>query len=801
MAIDYSTMRTSGDVTTHTLNMFRAWGYRPIILDSRTKLDLKNCGKVPLLKERSEKLKSDAELDDAAATGYNIGLRLPDTALVVDIDPRHGGDESFERLKEELHLDDIEEHTLVVHTGGGGWHLIFRKRADTVVRKTLRDYPGIDFLTGNAKSYIVCAGSFHYLSGHHYELDEWSCWSTDKPPAAPKALLKKIIKKRVKPCVPTAGSLGLSNDELAELLSDFDAKDFRDQDEWLRMAMACHHMTGGAGYDAFSAWSASDPQYEGDGTVWGRWESLGKDGGVEQVTHGHILQLYTDGYSGLLAVPDWFSERCDKLKALRVVDEFSDEGDVLDTVEHEAMRYPLTELGNAERLVEYCGQDCLYNGSIGWLVWDGMRYARDDDPDNKPRMISKAIASVREFGKIADDKRVRAWATKSESEAKLKSAINLSKEMLHVPSDALDSDKYTLNTLSGIVDLRTGKLSPHSRNARLTNLAKVKYDPKAKAPRFEKFLHEVMPDKKVRDWMQTAIGYAATGSTVEQMMVILHGPGRNGKSLLVNTIAAILGKDYSCTVDSKRLLGSANGSGDDYKRTGAALRGKRLVVSNETKKGVAIDEAQIKALTSDEPIVGARLYKDAAEFDPTHTVFLTTNPTPRIQDGGYAMWRRLVLVPFDVIIGADDVDLTLKDKLLDEAEGVLRWVVDGAVKWCENRDVPLTERLPVALVEAREEYQEEEDRVIEWARARTKKGNLKASSKTFGRSTVSDLHRDYEAWCSYHGDKHIKGRKSFSQQLVSNGHKRKRYEEGYCFALVLRADREKLPSVFDDSDD
>jgi len=794
MAIDYSTMRTSGEVTAHTLDIFRAWGYRPIILDSRAKLDLKNCGKVPLLKEHTEKLKSGAELDDAAATGYNIGLRLPDTALVVDIDPRHGGDESFERLKEDLSLDDIEEHALVVHTGSGGRHLIFRKRADTVTRKTLRDYPGIDFLAGNAKSYIVCAGSFHYLGGQHYELDEWSDWSANKPPAAPPALLKEIVKeRRIKPCA-AVGSLGLSNDELAELLNDFDPKDFRDQDEWLRMAMACHHMTGGAGYDAFSAWSASDPRYDGDGTVWGRWESLGKDDGVEQVTHGHVLQLYADGHSGLLAVPDWFSARCDSFKASKVVDEFVDEGEVLDTVEHEAMRYPLTELGNAERLVKYCGQDCLYNGSIGWLVWDGMRYARDDDPDNKPRMISKAIASVRQFGELADDKRVRAWATKSESEAKLKSAVNLSKEMMHVPSDALDSDKYTLNTLSGIVDLRTGQLSPHSRSARLTNLAKVKYDPRAEAPRFKKFLREVMPNRDVRDWMQTAIGYAATGSTVEQMMVILHGPGRNGKSLLVNTVAAILGKDYSCTVDSKRLLGSANGSGDDYKRTGAALRGKRLVVSNETKKGAAVDEAQIKALTSDEPIVGARLYKDAAEFDPTHTVFLTTNPKPRIKDGGYAMWRRLVLVPFDTIVAAENVDSSLKDKFLGEASGILRWVVEGAIRWYEDKDVPLTEKLPTALIEAREEYREEEDRVLQWINDRTLPGDVNDPNR---RTAASVLFEDYFTWCENFGYKN-KGMNSFSGQLVSNGYEKKKNNKARYFPLILNG---LPPDRFDDHDD
>jgi putative DNA primase/helicase len=311
-----------------------------------------------------------------------------------------------------------------------------------------------------------------------------------------------------------------------------------------------------------------------------------------------------------------------------------------------------------------------------------------------------------------------------------------------------------------------------------------------------------MPDKGVREWMQEAIGYAATGSTAEQMMVILHGSGRNGKSLLVNTIAAVLGRDYACTIDSKRLLG--NGSNDDtLKRVGARLQGKRLVVSNETKKGIAIDECQIKALTSDEPLVGARLYRDEAEFEPTHTLFLTTNPAPRIRDGGYAMWRRLVLVPFDVIIPEGEVDANLKSKLMDEAPGILRWIVDGAVRWYSHREdmVPLTDSLPAALVEAKAEYREDEDRVTEWVRIRTEQGSISNTADRDARTTTGELHRDYEAWCHYRGDRRIKGVKSFSQQLTANGYKRRKYEDGRFFDLILRADREELPDVFDGSDD
>src|SRR5688572_4470526 len=54
----------------------------------------------------------------------NIGIATGQVSeiVVVDVDPRNGGDESFERLRRELQLPE----TTCVRTGGGGHHHYFR---------------------------------------------------------------------------------------------------------------------------------------------------------------------------------------------------------------------------------------------------------------------------------------------------------------------------------------------------------------------------------------------------------------------------------------------------------------------------------------------------------------------------------------------------------------------------------------------------------------------------------------------------------------------------------------------------
>ena len=98
--------------------------------------------------------------------GGNYGVALKPGDLVIDADPRNfkTGDDPLKRL-----ISDIGaplSGTFVVQTGGGGLHIYLSKSPDIAIRKSLKEYPGIDFLSSGA--YVVGPGSIHPDSKREY---------------------------------------------------------------------------------------------------------------------------------------------------------------------------------------------------------------------------------------------------------------------------------------------------------------------------------------------------------------------------------------------------------------------------------------------------------------------------------------------------------------------------------------------------------------------------------------------------------------------------------------------------------
>ena len=106
--------------------------------------------------------------------------------VALDVDPRHGGDDSLRMLNEKYgHLPD----TIEAITGGGGRHILF-KHAGYIKNRT-NILPGLD-IRGDG-GYIAVSPSLH-LSGNNYEW-EFSSRPLEVPLAEmPDWLLQKITE-------------------------------------------------------------------------------------------------------------------------------------------------------------------------------------------------------------------------------------------------------------------------------------------------------------------------------------------------------------------------------------------------------------------------------------------------------------------------------------------------------------------------------------------------------------------------------------------------------------------------------
>lgn len=371
---------------------------------------------------------------------------------------------------------------------------------------------------------------------------------------------------------------------------------------------------------------------------------------------------------------------------------------------------PCTDIGNAERLIDHHGDDMLYFAPAKeWLIWDGKRWAADRTLKHRT-LAKKVVRTIYDEAAAATDseqrKSLAKWAVNSESAGRVSAMVTLAESDVAVTEEDLDKDVWLVNTQNGTLNLRTGQLEPHDRGDRLTKITKVAYNPNAQCPRWMQFLDEIMQgDQELIDYLQRAVGYTLTGDDSEQCFLVLYGVGANGKGTFVNTLAAILG-DYAGTCGRDVIAGGIRKSQGAANEELVDLRGQRLVTATETEQGEPLAEAMVKRITGGDPITARKLFGHNITFNATFTLWLSTNHLPKISGTDDGIWRRLKLVPFNAKFPEGRNDPHLKEKLIEEAEGILAWAVEGVRLWQAHG---LT--TPESVRSATHDYRAESDHV------------------------------------------------------------------------------------------
>jgi P4 family phage/plasmid primase-like protien len=235
--------------------------------------------------------------------------------------------------------------------------------------------------------------------------------------------------------------------------------------------------------------------------------------------------------------------------------------------------------------------------------------------------------------------------------------------------------------------------------------------------------------------MQCAAGYALTGKTTEHKLLFLYGTGRNGKSVFLNTLFDIWG-DYARKAAAATFLNSQT---ERHPTDLAGLKGARLVAGSELPKGKTWDESVIKDLTGGDKMTARFMRGDYFDFDPQMTLMIAGNNQPSFRGVDEAIRSRVVLVPFTVTIPPERRDKSLPDKLRGEAPGILRWAIDGALKWQRHGL-----NVPASIAAASEEYFDDEDTLGQFLTDETV-----ADSNGF--VTTTDLHQRFEQWSERQG--------------------------------------------------
>lgn len=411
--------------------------------------------------------------------------------------------------------------------------------------------------------------------------------------------------------------------------------------------------------------------------------------------------------------------------------------------------YLRTDLGNAERLVDLHGRDLCFAPALGWFVWDSKRWKPDSDGEAMRRMKNTAKRiwdEARATENPGEQESLYKYATRSESEPKLRAALKLAEteKPIVVNAQDLDTDPWLLNVSNGTLDLRTGELREHSRGDLLTKLSAVRYDPDTRSALWEDFLERITgSDRELQSFLQRAAGYSLTGKTSEEKLFFAHGPAASGKSTFMESIKATLGQ-YATTVDFETFLKRKGDSG--VRNDIARLAGARIAIGAEVDEGKRLAEGLLKTLTGGDTVSARFLYKEFFEFRPQFKLWLAANARPRVSATDTGIWRRITQMPFTEVIPENERDPNLKHELKTDPEAqsaILNWALEGCRRWQQN-GLQVPERVKAYT----EEYREENDPLRDFFDERC----AFAAEATV---TRKDLLQAYEQWAQENGERPV----------------------------------------------
>ncbi|HUY52665.1 MAG TPA: DUF5906 domain-containing protein [Streptosporangiaceae bacterium] len=355
-------------------------------------------------------------------------------------------------------------------------------------------------------------------------------------------------------------------------------------------------------------------------------------------------------------------------------------------------------------------------------------------------------------------------------------------------------DEEQLNTETGEIVLDNGRISykaiiasrgridllPNSPERLVTKRAGagLAYDPSATCPAFERFLETSVADRAQREWLLWRTACALFGEMPRKGFVNLIGESDSGKSIFARLMQR-LGGGYAITVPVQTFL--AKHVSDSGFRADA-LRGARMVYSQEPEPMGRYDTGYMKDLTGRDPQRTGDKYVKASQWTPQCTPFIGSNNPIRFATSDEAFMGRQEVIRF--ARGYDQMDELLPERLNAELPGILALLVSCIARQAWYGMPPL----PASMIAEREHLADETEDALQCVEEMIDLGSLaKAAADSVSVRQcvkVDYLYSAYRMWCeSTEGIRQPLGRKTFSA-IVGRRYPVKK-SDGYRFTGLI----------------
>jgi putative DNA primase/helicase len=332
---------------------------------------------------------------------------------------------------------------------------------------------------------------------------------------------------------------------------------------------------------------------------------------------------------------------------------------------------------------------------------------REAHPDGKQLSVAelRTIKAADELEKELSRKRSQRFnfGVRSGDRSRTKAMIDQAEPHRTVLPAELDADDLAINCLNCTVRLHPvddpdsdpddphramhweAYRDDHDPDDLFTKVASVNYDPAAECPLFLGDLARFQPDPLQRDFLQVFMGYVMLGEAGEQVYGFFYGDGANWKSAFLQAIARTLGTYYK-PMNYTSISGNNMPTGDKPSPDWARLSGVRFLSVEEVPRKEPIKEELVKLVTSGTPLPVRHLNKGMFDLITRFTCVMTSNAEPNISGHDNGIWRRTLIVPWDVIIPpAERLPFNVvMARYEPERPGIFNWLLAGALKYKEQ---------------------------------------------------------------------------------------------------------------------
>ena len=386
-----------------------------------------------------------------------------------------------------------------------------------------------------------------------------------------------------------------------------------------------------------------------------------------------------------------------------------------------------TDEGVRNRFLRAYGDSVLYSYQQNcFLIFDGKKWVID-----KSGQVSHLLDKiVKELKKESPECNQRTSTSQSSDNEELEKAIKQFNVFLNryrntsgktavlkqiqayrtIDITIFDGTLKVINCDGILVNLETGNKRSVVPGDYVTKMIPVK-PADTPTPVFDKFMRESFnANQELILFVMRVFGYALLGTqNAEQVMFIFYGPGANGKSILLNLMSRLFG-DYSSHIQPAIISNNGKQNHDNnYNAQLADTYGARLMITSELEKSSYLDESTVKQLTGGEEIIARRLREQPIKFLPTAVLMMTTNYLPTVRGTDNGIWRRIVPIPMNHTVKADEIDPLLGDKLWEERQGILHKLILASQDYLQNGLV-----IPEICNKARQRYRAEMDTVTQF---------------------------------------------------------------------------------------